>query len=381
MAAVKRIALFSIILLLVLAVLASCGDGKASVLAEGEVVPMRHATLLRMRRGQGYTYVGVVNPWDTTAVLHSYVLVPREAGELPASLPEGDVVRTPVESAVVYSVVHCSLLEELGAYGAISGVCDLRYMSHEGIRRDVARGRIRNVGESSAPNVEALMELSPGAILLSPYQDSGSYGRLSMLGVPLVECADYMETSPLGRAEWMRFYGLLFGRGEEADSLFGAVEREYERLHGLAARSGRRPSVVVDMKYGNTWYVAGGGSTTGRLLRDAAAAYVYADTDASGSLPLAPEAVFERAMDAEFWLVRYAQSADKTYAEIAQEYANYARMRAFRTRNIYACNTDLTPFYAETPFHPHLLLREYMKILHPELLPNDTLRYYHRLTK
>ena len=368
-----------IIALMAILLLCSCNANRTSAdVADGTVVEMKYADLLTLTECDGYIYAQVRNPWDSVGVLHSYVLV-EKGDDLPADLPEGDVIRIPLSNSVVYTSVHNSLLDEIGAYSAIRGVCDLKYIDIQKLQDDVKAGRIVDLGESTSPDIEAIIDLSPDAILLSPFQNSGSYGRLGKLGIPIVECADYMETSALGRAEWMRFYGLLYGKADVADSLFNVVSSEYNDLKALAAKAETTPTVITDFKFGASWYVPGGNSTVGRLLADAASDYIFKDRPESGSVPLDPEVVFDAAIDAEFWVAKYSQTTDKTYEEIAQDYGSYSRMAAFRNRNIYACNTALVPFYEETPFHPNRLLKDYVKIFHPDLLPDYQLRYFKKI--
>lgn len=360
-------------------ILIGCKQSATQPSAEvGDTLRMEYSSLLTLTECDGYVYAQIKNPWDSVGVLHSYILVEKD-DELPTNLPEGDVIRIPLSNSVVYTSVHNSLIDEIGAYSAIKGVCDLKYIDIKKLQADVKAGRIVDLGEGTSPNIEAIIDLSPDAILLSPFQNSGSYGRLGKLGIPIVECADYMETSALGRAEWMRFYGLLYGKGETADSLFDAISSEYNELKSLAAKAERRPTVITDFKFGASWYVPGGNSTVGRLLADAATEYIFKDRPESGSVPLDPEVVFDAAIDAEFWVAKYSQATDKTYSEIAQDYGNYSKMAAFKNRNIYACNTTSIPFYEETPFHPNRLLKDYVKIFHPELLPDYKLRYFKKV--
>ena len=150
------------------------------------------------------------------------------------------------------------------------------------------------------PDIEKIIDLRPDAIMLSPFENSGGYGRVGKLGVPVIECADYMETSPLGRAEWLRFYGLLVGQEQRGDSLFVQIEKEYLAVKDLAAQATSRPTVLSDLKYGSAWYIAGGQSTTGRLYADAGADYVFAELPNSGSVPMAFETVFDKGEHADF---------------------------------------------------------------------------------
>lgn len=370
--------LLLIIMAIVLLIMTSCHGGGTMSIAEGRSVAVQYAKLLKMEEGEGFVSVKIINPWDTSAVLHQYVLVPRDA-QLPERMPEGTVVRTPVQKAVVGTSVHCALIDEFDAFDAVKGVCDAQYLTSQKYLSAVKNGTIADLGESLTPNIEKIIDLQPDAILLSPFQNSGSYGRLGHIGVPIVECADYMETGPLGRAEWVRFYGMLFGCEAKADSIFAAVEHEYDSLKVLVPANAVKPSVVADMKYGSTWYVSGANSTTGLLFADAGANYVFADEKTSTAVPYDPEVVFDRAQNADLWIIKYNQATDKTYDELAREYANYAQMRPFREHNIYACNSSKVPIYEETPYHPERLLKDYIKIFHPSVLPDYKLRYFKKL--
>lgn len=360
--------------------LAACG-GKSKrppVDVKGDPIALRHAVNLSLVEHEGYAIATLRNPWDTTKILHRYLLVDQGA-PLPGQLPEGTLVRTPLRNVVVYSSIHCSLLQQLGVLSSIGGVCDLKYIGLEAIREGCRTGAIADLGTGVNPDIEKIIDLHPDAILLSPFENSGGYGRIEKLHLPLIECADYMENSPLGRAEWMRFYGLLFGKRQEAEALFAEVEQAYGDLCKLAATAPDKPTVLSDLKSGSAWYVPGGRSTTAGFFADAGGAYLFAEDTHSGSVPLAFETVFDRGEQADLWLIRYNQSADKTYRELEKEYAPYAGFRAFQQRNIYGCNTGTTTLYEDYPFHPELFLQELIKIFHPSLLPEYHLKYFTKL--
>lgn len=361
--------------------LVACGGrGKASLaLSGGDTLALRYADNLMMVDFPDYSVATLRNPWDTLQTMHTYVLVPKDK-PLPDSLPAGTVVRTPLAHSLVYSSVHCGLLGDLGVLEAIGGVCDLRYINLPQVLERHGQGKIVDCGNGMNPDIERVIQLHPDAILLSPFQDSNGYGRIGKLDIPIVECADYLETSALGRAEWMRFYGRLFGVAGRADSLFAAVEERYQQLKSKAAHSSVSLSVFGDTMYGAVWYVPGGRSPIGRLYADACGRYVFADETASASLPMSFEAVFDRAHDADVWLIKYNRRQDMTYADLRADYAGYAEFKAFRQRNIYGCNTARVKFYEETPFHPDYLLSDLIQILHPELGGLGGLRYFCKLT-
>lgn len=378
-------------------------DNMPSCSAQTDTLPLRYAENLSIIDYAGYSLVRLRNPWDTAKLLHTYVLADK-ALPLPDGLPAGaTVVRTPLDRALVYSAVHCSLLKELGALGNISGVCDLKYIRMPEIAEGHRNGTIADAGSSMDPDIERIIDLHPDAILLSPFENSGGYGRVEKLNIPLIECADYMETSPLGRAEWMRFYGRLFGKQQQADSLFASVEQSYIALREAAATlreppvsPGKAnvspqkptatpqpapPTVMCDLKTSSTWYTPGGNSTIAKLYADACADYIFREDTHSGSLAYSFEAIFERGQQADFWLIRYNQPTDKTYSELKEEFAPYAGFRAFKERNIYGCNTGRVAFYEETPFHPDWFLKDLIKIFHSSMLEGYELKYYSKLAE
>lgn len=358
----------------------SCKNKPSGSNATGSPIPLKHTENLRLTSYKDYTIARLRNPWDTTQTLHTYILVSKKK-EVPANLPKGTVVKIPLSKAIVYSSVHCSLIREMNAINSIAGICDLEYIKLPEIQEGCSSGKISNLGSSLNPDIEKIIDVHPDAILLSPFENSGGYGRIEKLNVPIIECADYMETSPLGRAEWMRFYGLLFGQAATADSLFSSVEKEYNQLRQLARDVPSKPSVISELKSGSAWYVPGGKSTMGQLYSDAGARYLWSDDPRSGSIPLAFEVVFDKGHDADFWLIKYNQTTDKTLRKLKSDYAPYAKFKAFQEENIYGCNTGKVAFYEESPFHPELLLKDLISIFHPELIKDYHPRYFQKLTE
>lgn len=352
--------------LAVMTLLPSCGGTPGTPAASGDTLSLRYATGLTIENHDGYTVVTVSDPWNAGQTLHTYALVPRDA-DVPAGLPPATVVRVPLERAVISTSVHCALVMEMGRGERIAGVCDLQYINLPWIQERSKDGRIADCGNSMSPTIEKIIELEPDAVFLSPFQNSGGYGRVDALGIPVIEMADYMESGPLARAEWMKFYGLLFGAEARADSMFNDVERQYGELKTAAAASSKGRTLMMDKMTGSVWYVPGGGSTIGRLIADANAGYAWSADDRSGSLEMSFETVLDKCEDADVWLVRYYGPSPLTAESLSAENKGYERFKAFRNREIYGCNTAVSMFYEETPFHPERLLRDIVIITHPEM--------------
>lgn len=395
-----RLGLISALFLAVL--LSSCGGRQTASADGGDTVPFRYAQLLQLVRYDGYTVATIRHPWRQDAVLHRYVLVPAAApardgspaapvpegspaAPVPEGFPEGTVIRTPLRRSVVFTTVHCSLLSMLHREASVAGVADLKYIKAPYVQEGVSAGRIVDCGDGMSPVIEKIIDLHPDALLLSPFENSGGYGQLEEIDIPIVECAEYMEPSPLGRAEWVRFYGLLYGCEHEADSLFALVDSSYHALRHTVMSESRHPdtapktSVLVDKVTGSVWYVPGGRSTIGQMLSDAGARYPWASDDRSGSIALPFETVLERAGDCDVWLLRYSGQQPLTRQQLLSEHRGYNQFRSFREGRVYGCNVEQSMFYEDSPFRPDLLLSDFIKILHPDIPDLPALRYYHKV--
>lgn len=371
--------------------LIACQGGKTAAGMEegGDTLQMKYAQLLTIvSHDEGsYTEVKVHNPWKEGTELHRYILVPKGKegdatmaklagqahGEGKAAATLGvktDTVRTPLESNLVFTAPHCQLLTELGCQNAITGVCDKDYINIPDIKsRAQADAKvahpIMDCGSSMQPDIERIIALHPEALLISPFENSGGYGKLDKLRIPIIETADYMETSPLGRAEWIKLYGLLLG-SSKADSLFSAIEKEYLQLKAEAAKLPQGLSILTERKTGNVWYVPGGKSTMGILLRDAHAKYIFADDQHSGSLSMSPEQIIAKGNQVDVWAFKYFGGNALTKQDLLAEYQGYQALKAFQSGNIYETDTSCEPYFELTSFHPEILLREFIILSHPE---------------
>lgn len=377
--------------------MAACQGGKtAAADAEaGDTLEMKYAKLLTIVKhcdgeeasdeaeGVDYQYAEAIiaNPWKAGTILHRYILIPKgkEGDKTVAMLARRrstgarcttDTVRTPVESNLVFTAPHCQLLTELGCQNAITGVCDKDYINIPDIKsRAQADAKvahpIMDCGSSMQPDIERIIALHPEALLISPFENSGGYGKLDKLRIPVIETADYMETSPLGRAEWIKLYGLLLG-SSKADSLFSAIEKEYLQLKAEAAKLPLGLSILTERKTGNVWYVPGGKSTMGILLRDAHARYIFADDTHSGSLSMSPEQIIAKGNQVDVWAFKYFGGNALTKQDLLAEYQGYQALKAFQTGTVYETDTSCEPYFELTSFHPEILLREFIILSHPE---------------
>lgn len=400
---IKNIIFGALVVLLVVA----CQGGKTASGEGGDTLQMKYAELLTIvKHNDGaYTEAIIENPWKKGTTLHKYILVPKgnEGDETVARLKDDirenatlqmgshcDIVRTPLESNVVFTAPHCQLMYELGCKNAITGVCDKDYINIPDIKERVklSDGKastsdtdkvIIDCGSSMQPDMERIIALKPEGLFISPFENSGGYGKLDKLHIPIIETADYMETSPLGRAEWMKFYGLLFKSEERSDSLFSSIEKEYLALKAEAAKLPQGLSILTERKMGSVWYVPGGKSTMGILLKDANAKYIFADDTHSGSLAYGPERILSKGTQVDVWAFKYFGGKALSKNDLLAEYEGYKVLKAFNSNSIYQVDTSTQPYFELTSFHPEILLREFIILAHPKATQFGKLRFYQHL--
>lgn len=400
---IKNIIFGALVVLLVVA----CQGGKTASGEGGDTLQMKYAELLTIvKHNDGaYTEAIIENPWKRGTTLHKYILVPKgkEGDETVARLKDDirenatlqmgshcDIVRTPLESNVVFTAPHCQLMYELGCKNAITGVCDKDYINIPDIKERVklSDGKastsdtdkvIIDCGSSMQPDIERIIALKPEGLLISPFENNGGYGKLDKLHIPIIETADYMETSPLGRAEWMKFYGLLFKSEERSDSLFSSIEKEYMTLKAEAAKLPQGLSILTERKMGSVWYVPGGKSTMGILLKDANAKYIFADDTHSGSLAYGPERILSKGTQIDVWAFKYFGGKALSKSDLLAEYEGYKALKTFNQNSIYQVDTSTQPYFELTSFHPEILLREFIILAHPKATQFGKLRFYQHL--
>ena len=345
----------------------------------GDTLTMKYAQYLTLIEHDTYTEVQIHSPWNQGKRLQMFKLAHTDNDVVTPNAPD---MQTAFSHALFFTAAHSAIVAELGCIDNIAGICESEYVAHPHLRQALDGGFIMDMGSAMTPDRERIANLSPDVILLSPYENASTYGNLEGMGIPIIQCADYMETSALGRAEWLRLYGRLFGKAREADSLFLAIESQYLELQALTAElpASQRPSVLFDTRGGSAWYVPGGRSTIARLVNDAGGTYIFADNTKSGSVPLSFESVLSRGETADFWLIRYNNSRSRiTLHDLATMHQPYTLFQPYRKNNVYGCNSAELIFHEESPFHPERVLKDFILILHPELLPNDTIRYFHKL--
>ena len=370
----------NILMFLAVTMLVACQGGKSSqcVIEEGDTLTVE-AELLTIVDCHGYTIVDVENPWKKGALLKRYALVHRDSA-VPEKIPvDAEVVKIPINSALVYSSVHAGAFHELGCIDAVTGIVDAEYYKIPEIVEGVNEGKIINAGNSMAPTIEKIVELSPQVILSSPFQNAG-HGAIEKLGIPIVECADYMEASPLGRAEWIKFIGELLCKRKEATDIYNEVVNEYNALCAKVKGIKDKPIVISEMMTDGVWFLPGGGSYMAQMFADAGATYPWDKDNSTGSLQLDFATVYDKAHNADYWIIK-SPEPNFSLANLESKYPLNKKFEAFSKGGVYVINTVESSFFEDFPFHPERLLREYIILFHPKVLDGDTSFSYLRQVK
>ncbi len=329
-----------------------------------------------------YKVITVLNPWRDADVQFRYVLV--QCGTPPPDdVGDALVIEVPVKSIVAMSTTQLPHLSELGLLDKLVGVDSFLYINNPDVRKKIDAGELVEIGGGGQVNVEQALDLQPDLIMTygvgNPEFDA--HPKLLEAGLKVVLNSEYMETSPLGRAEWIKFTGAFFNREAKATEVYDTIARRYKEMAAKARNVANKPTVFGGTPFRGTWYVSGGKSYVAQLLADAGATYLWADDTSTGSLALSFEEVFERARDADFWL---NPGMWQSLADGKAEDERFTQFAAFQKGNVFNNNKRLNEnggndYWESGVTNPHLVLADLIKIFHPELLPDHELYFYQKL--
>jgi len=364
----------------------ACGNPRER--SSTALVPVKARTNLNYARGfridyyDGFRAVSIVNHNSgKTDTLH-YLLVDSGVAP-PAGLPGIPVIQTPVKQFAVQSSAHVGLLDFAGVADRITGLGSFQYIYSPVVREGIRAGKVKQIGIDNQINSELVIAMRPGVLIAMTNPDAafGQYKALIEAGIPVLPDAEWMETTALGRAEWVKLIGALVDREESVGREFDTVAQRYRQLAAIGSSAAVKPTVIVNMPFKGSWYLPAGGNYMSQLLQDAGATYPWADTKGTNSLVLNFEAVAPFALKADYWLnVGYVNSKKELLAKDSR----YSGFHPFQTDALYNFNKRVNDigsndFWESGLVNPQLVLADLIRILHPGLLPADSLYYYKQL--
>lgn len=353
-------------------------ENKAVLNAQNEI---EYASSLAIYKHNGYSIVKVINPWPNAENDFTYILKEKNS-VVPDSLQKYNTIQVPLQSIVVTSTTIVPYLEMLGVENKLAGFPHTDYISSPKTRKLIDNGTVKNVGQNEKLNMEQLIEMSPELIVTFGIDNNNSMiDNLTKSGLKVIIQADWMEQSPLGKAEWIKLYGALFGKEKEAKTQFDAIIKNYKQALNLVATKKPSATVLYGSMYQDQWYVAKANSWVAQFLKDSKANYLWSDVEGTGSIGLSFEKVLEKAKTANYWI---ATGPYKTVAELKKINPHYSQFDAFKTKQVYTFEgkigaTGGTIYYESAPSRPDLVLKDFIKIFHPELLPNYTFTFAQKL--
>lgn len=369
-------------LFLLMSVAACKGDSDAkSVLQSTAANEIRHAKGLAIYRYNGFSIVKITNPWPKATKDYTYILRQKDA-VIPDSLKHFPVIAVPIQTIVVTSTTHIPSLEMLGVENTLVGFPSLDYISSEKVRARIDAGKVKELGNNQSLNTEVLIDLQPNLIVgFGIDNNNPTLDNLQKNGLKIMLNGDWNEQSPLGKAEWIKFFGAVYNKQELAEKLFSDIEKEYRATLTLAQKTKTRPTVMQGAIFENQWYLPHGNSWGSVFIADASGKYLWSESQGTGSLSLPFETVLEKAGEADFWI---GPAQFTSLKEMTTDNPHYDQFKAFRNKQVYSFSnkkgkTGGIVFYELAPNRPDLVLKDMLKILHPELLPDYQLFFFERL--
>ena len=330
-----------------------------------------------------YKIINVFPAWqkgDTITTIQ-YVLL-AQGQTAPTDLANAIPVNLPVRSIVCLSTTQAPFVDLLGESNKISGFSGGKYVSNPTIKNLIAQGKIKEVGQESGTNVELILDLQPDLIFAYDVGEAdNTYQKMKKAGLKVALINEFLEETPLGKAEWLKFVAAFLGKEAQADSIFAAVDKSYLETAMLAQKQASKPLVFSNIPYGNVWYIAGGKSFAARLFQDAGANYIFADDSTRGSAQVSIETVFQKAQNADFWL---NVSNFNSLAEVKGSDARFVEFKAFREGKVYNNNLKTNEqggieYWELGVARPDIVLQDLVKIFYPSLLPQHELYFYKKL--
>ena len=292
-------------------------------------------------------------------------------------------IQVPIKEIVVTSTTHIPMLELLNEESSIVGFPHTTYISSEKTRTLIDAGKIKEIGKESSLNTEILLDLQPELVVgYSITSADKSLTTVQKAGISVIYNGDWLEETPLGRAEWIKFFGVLYNKEKQADSIFNAIETNYLKAKKIALKATIKPTILSGaIMSKDIWNLPAGESFVAQFLKDANLNYLWKDSKGKGSLSLSFESIFDTGRNADFWI---APGYFSSKEQLLQSNQIYAEFTAFKNDRIYTPSikkgkTGGVIYYELAPTRPDLVLKDIIKITNPDLLPNYELTFFEKM--
>ena len=372
------------LLILIVFGVISCKEVTESVVNSAEQIPLskiKYATGFDIQPIENGSMITINNAWPSSDETFNYAVIKKGTS---ISHPENydAIIESPIKSIVVTSTTHIPSLDMLGVSNTLIGFPNLEYISSEIIRERIEDGYIKDLGKNETINTEVLIELNPDLVIGFAVEGANStMSTIKKTGIPVLYNADWTENSPLGKAEWIKFFGLLYNKQKEADSIFSMIEENYLKAKEVAQRTEHAPTVISGALYKDVWYMPYGNSWAGEFIKDAHGMYIWGESNGIGSLALNIETVLDQGQNADIWI---GPGQYTSMEQLKEAHPIYTRFNAFSSDQVYSFTnrtgtTGGTLYYELGPNRPDIVLKDLIKILHPGLMPEHELFFFGKL--
>lgn len=374
-------------LVLIMIILASCNKRPGGGINQGSLKTApetSYAQRFHIEKKDRYSVLTIINPWQgAKGINHTYYLI-KKGEKIPAGIDTSAIIYVPVERIICMSTTYIAMITALGAEQSVKGISGADLVFDKKLKEKVRRREVEDVGYEDNLNKELVIQIAPELIMVYGVgsEASGYLNKIRELGYRILFNADYLETDPLGKAEWIKVFGALFCKEKKAEEIFFSISREYDEVKSLIKeRSFSRPSVLLGLPWKDTWFISPGNSFISTLISDAGGNYLWKDTRSDISMPFGIENVYMKALEADFWL---NTGSTKTMREITAVDIRLGDLPPFRTGNIYNNINRVTEsggndYWESGAIKPQIILKDIAAILHPELFPGYQLYYYKKI--
>ena len=342
---------------------------------------IQYAKGLEIYKYKGFSIVKITNPWPKAVKTFTYILEEKN-GIIPDSLKQFPAIKIPIKKIVVTSTSHIPALELLGVENTLIGFPNTDYISSAKTRKLIDAGKIREVGINESLNTEVLIDVKPDVLVGFGINNSNpTLDNLQKSGLKILFNGDWNEQTPLGKAEWIKFFGALYGLDSKANTLFSTIEKEYNNTLALAKKASQKPTVLCSSMFQNQWNIPQGESWASLFFRDAHSDYLWKNTKGTGSIPLPFESVLDLAQKADFWI---APGDFSSLKQMRDSNPHYGQFLSFKNKKVYSYSVNKGVkggilYFELSPTRPDLVLKDLIRIFHPELVPNYKLYFFKKL--
>lgn len=342
---------------------------------DSDLSQITYAKGFTVKKQGGITEIIVSSPWNESEETFTYALINKEEmafTTLPSDAYDA-IIGVPIEKVVVTSTTHIPVLEMLGVERTLAAFPNTEFISSQKTRKLIENGQVKELGKNETINTEVLLDIQPEVVVgFSIDNRNKAYETIRKSNIPVVYNGDWTEQTPLGKAEWIKFFAPFFKKEKEADSIFSSIEKEYKNAKNRVQSVSGKPTVLAGAMYKDVWYLPAGDSWAAQFLKDAGATYLWADTEGTGSLSLNFENVLEKGQNADFWI---GPSQFVSYEEIEDANKHYMNFKAFKDRKVFTFSLTRGPtggilYYELAPNRPDMVLKDLIHIIHPEILPD-----------